>query len=213
MNVRKLISYIHLDDTALMQLLMDTASYQGRVVYFDRGAYIVTSTINVHPDQKITGELLSIIMATGSFFGDQNNPQPMWKIGNPGDVGTVEISDLLFEVKGPCPGAIIIEWNIKAAGPALAGMWDAHWRIGGSAGTNLQQDVCIKTPATPIAGSNPVLTNCIGAYLLLHVTPQADGYFENTWGWVADHELDMADRQQIYIFNKGWDYPPPALCR
>ena len=186
-----------------MQALFNAAAAAGKVVYFDKGAYIVTSTINVPPNLKITGELLSIIMAKGSFFGDQFDPQPMWKIGNPGDVGTVEISDLVFETQGPCPGAIIIEWNIQAAGPALAGMWDAHWRIGGSAGTQLQQDTCIKTPATPIASGNPVLTSCIGAYLLLHVTPQADGYFENTWGWVADHELDMGTRDQIYIFNKG----------
>ncbi|KAH0848955.1 hypothetical protein AYO21_08717 [Fonsecaea monophora] len=191
------------DDTVAMQALFNLAHITGKIVYFDRGAYIVTSTVNVPADVKITGELLSIVMATGPLFGDEFNPKPMWKIGNPGEVGTVEISDLMFEVKGPCPGAIIIEWNIKAAGPALAGMWDAHWRIGGSAGTDLQQDICLKTPATPIAGTNPVLTKCIGAFLLLHVTSQADGYFENTWGWVADHELDMADRQQIYIFNKG----------
>ena len=192
-----------LDDTVAMQNLMDAAHAGNKVVYFDKGAYIVSSTINVHFDQKITGELLSIIMATGSYFGDQFNPKAMWNIGNPGESGTVEISDLVFEVKGPCPGAIIIQWNVAAAGPALAGIWDAHWRIGGSAGTNLQQDVCVKTPATPIAGSNPVLTNCIGAFLLLYVTPQADGYFENIWGWVADHELDLNDRNQIYIFNKG----------
>lgn len=186
-----------------MQALFLLAANTGKVVYFDRGAYVVSSTINVPPNLKITGELLSIIMCTGSFFGDQFNPKPMWKIGNPADVGSVEISDLVFETKGPCPGAIIIEWNIKAVGPALAGMWDAHWRIGGSAGTNLQENLCVKTPGTPLAASNPTLTNCIGAFLLLHVTSQADGYFENIWGWVADHELDQGDRNQIYIFNKG----------
>lgn len=186
-----------------MQALFNLAANTGQIVYFDKGAYIVSSTVTVPPNVKITGELLSIIMATGSFFNSEMNPKPMWKIGNPGDVGTVEISDLIFETKGPCPGAIMIEWNIKAAGPALAGIWDAHWRIGGSAGTQLQQDTCIKTPATPIASGNAKLTNCIGAFLLLHVTPQADGYFENTWGWVADHELDMGTRDQVYIFNKG----------
>ncbi len=186
-----------------MQNLFNIAANTGKVVYFDRGAYIITSTIFVPPTLKITGEMLSVIMATGSFFGDQLNPQPVWQIGNPGDIGTVEISDLMFETRGPCPGAIIIQWNIKAQGPALAGMWDAHWRIGGSAGTDLQQDKCIKTPGTPIASGNPVLSDCIGAFLLLHVTPEADGYFENTWGWVADHELDMTTRDQIYIFNKA----------
>ncbi|KAG9770833.1 Glucan 1,3-beta-glucosidase [Exophiala dermatitidis] len=191
------------DDTVAMQALFNLAANTGQIVYFDKGAYIVSSTVTVPPNVKITGELLSIIMATGSFFNSEMNPKPMWKIGNPGDVGTVEISDLIFETKGPCPGAIMIEWNIKAAGPALAGIWDAHWRIGGSAGTQLQQDTCIKTPGTPIASGNAKLTNCIGAFLLLHVTPQADGYFENTWGWVADHELDMGTRDQVYIFNKA----------
>ena len=186
-----------------MQALFNLAHSSGKVVYFDKGAYIVTSTVNVPADLKITGELYSIIMATGPFFGDQTNPVPMWRIGNPGDTGTVEISDLIFEVKGPCPGAIIIEWNIKAASPAAAGMWDAHWRIGGSAGTELQQDVCIHAPIPVPPVSNSILANCVGAYLLLHVTPQADGYFENIWGWVADHELDMGTRDQIYIFNKG----------
>ncbi len=186
-----------------MQSLINLAASTGQVVYFDHGAYLVSSTILVPANVKITGECLAIIMATGPFFGDQTNPKPMWQIGNPGDVGTVEISDLIFETKGPCPGAIIIQWNIQASGPALAGMWDAHWRIGGSAGTDLQLDKCIKTPATPISSASSVYTDCVGAFLLLHVTPQANGYFENIWGWVADHELDMGTKDQIYIFNKA----------
>ncbi|KAK5053266.1 hypothetical protein LTR84_002240 [Exophiala bonariae] len=191
------------DESVAMQNLFNTAASQGKIVYFDKGAYVVTTTINVPKDLKITGELLSIIMCRGPYFQDEFNPKVMWKIGNPGEVGTVELSDLMFETQGPCAGAIMIEWNIKAVGPALAGMWDAHWRIGGTAGTNLQQNTCVKTPAVPIAPGHPKLSACIGAFLLLHVTKEADGYFENTWGWVADHELDMDDREQIYIFNKA----------
>jgi glucan 1,3-beta-glucosidase len=128
----------------------------------------------------------------------------MWKIGPTyGTVDTVEISDLIFEVKGPWSGAIVIEWNIRAATPAAAGIWDAHWRIGKSAGTNVQQDKCLKNPAHPLALGDPILSTCRGAFLLLHVTQQADGYFENIWGWVADHELDMGTRAQITIFNKA----------
>jgi len=111
---------------------------------------------------------------------------------------------LLFETQGPAPGAIIIEWNIKASGPAAAGMWDAHWRIGGTAGTQLQQDVCVKQPDQPTTAEKQA--RCSGAFLLLHVTPEADGYFENTWGWVSDHDLDFSDpiagdRLQIDIYN------------
>jgi len=70
-------------------------------------------------------------------------------------------------------------------------------RIGGSAGTKLQSDTCAKNPTTT-APANPA---CEGAFLLLHVTPQATIYLENNWFWVADHELDLSDHNQINIFN------------
>jgi hypothetical protein len=35
----------------------------------------------------------------------------------------------------------------------------------------------------------------------LHVTPQATIYLENNWFWVADHELDLSDHNQVNIFN------------
>jgi hypothetical protein len=38
----------------------------------------------------------------------------MVKVGNTGDVGSVEIVEMLFTVKGPTAGAILMEWNIKA---------------------------------------------------------------------------------------------------
>lgn len=182
-----------------MQALMNLASSSGRIVYFDHGAYIITKTINVPYNVKITGELLSIIMATGSEFQDEFNPKPVWKIGNPGEVGNVEISDIVFETKGPTPGAIIVEWNIKGSSAAAAGMWDAHFRIGGTAGTNLQQDTCLKTPGQTVTQTST--GPCTAAFLLLHVTDQGSGYFENVWGWVADHELDLGSRDQISIFN------------
>jgi glucan 1,3-beta-glucosidase len=37
--------------------------------------------------------------------------------------------------------------------------------------------------------------------MLLHLTETGSGYFENTWFWVADHELDLADHSQINIYN------------
>ena len=182
-----------------MQALFNAAASSGNVVYFDHGAYLITKTITVPPNLKITGECLPIIMVTGVFFSDQTNPKPVWSVGTPGQPGTAEISDIVFETKGPAPGAIIIEWNIAASGPAAAGMWDAHWRIGGSAGTQLQMNTCLKNPrvTTTLAST----ASCQGAFLLLHVTPLADGYFENIWGWVADHDLDMGTRDQIDIYN------------
>lgn len=53
-------------------------------------------------------------MATGSYFGDMNNPQVFVRVGSPGDVGSMEIVEMLFSVKGPTAGAIILEWNVHA---------------------------------------------------------------------------------------------------
>ena len=138
-------------------------------------------------------------MATGSFFSDQTNPKPMFQVGQPGNSGTVEMSDLVFETLGSAPGAIIVEWNIACTGKGTCGMWDVHWRIGGSAGTQLQMDKCLKNPSLTATAASTA--PCQGAFMLLHVTPQANIYLENTWGWVADHELDLSTRDQIDIYN------------
>lgn len=48
----------------------------------------------------------------------------MTSVGNPGDSGVVEISDMLWTVRGPTPGAIVMEWNVheraKGSGKLLA---------------------------------------------------------------------------------------------
>lgn len=137
-------------------------------------------------------------MAGGSTsFQDQTNPAPVFQVGQPGDVGSVEISDLIFETLGPQPGAILVEWNVAESSQGSSGMWDVHFRIGGSAGTGLQSNTCAKNP-TVTAPANPA---CEGAFLLLHVTTNATIYLENNWFWVADHELDLSDHNQINIFN------------
>lgn len=184
-----------------MQDFFNTAASQGKVAYFDKGAYIVEKTVQIPKDLKITGELWPLIMARGSFFNNQNDPKVVWRVGNPGELGSVEMSDIVFETQGPCPGAILIEWNIKQRTPGAAGMWDAHYRIGGTAGTDILVDKCRKTPNITITASSPKINDCYGAFLLLHVTPQANIYMENVWGWVSDHQLDAPDRDQIYVFN------------
>ena len=76
-------------------------------------------------------------------------------------------------------------------------MWDTHFRIGGSAGTGLQSDTCAKTPKKTTE-ANP---ECIGAFLLFHLTEKASAYLENAWFWTADHELDLPDHNQINIYT------------
>ncbi|KAM0259874.1 hypothetical protein ACHAQJ_003119 [Trichoderma viride] len=184
------------DDTAAIQAIFNSAT-SGQIVYFDHGAYVVTDTIKVPKNIKIVGEVWPLIMVGGTKFKDQTNPQPVWQVGQPGDVGNVEIQDIIFETLGPQPGAIIVEWNVAGTSQGSVGLWDVHWRIGGTAGTQLQSNTCVKTPTTTTT-ANP---SCFGAFLLLHVTSSASIYMENTWLWVADHELDLSDHSQVNIYN------------
>ncbi|RMD40183.1 hypothetical protein DV735_g4966, partial [Chaetothyriales sp. CBS 134920] len=184
------------DDSDVIQQVLDNVQ-SDQIVYFDHGAYVVTKTINVPNNVKITGEIWPLIMATGSFFSDETQPQPVFRIGNPGDTGNVEISELVFETLGSAPGAIMIEWNLAGETPGSAGMWDAHVRIGSTAGTKLQQDTCLGATAD----TQTFNANCVGSFLMLHVTQTASAYFENTWFWTADHELDLAGHNKTNIYN------------
>lgn len=186
------------DDTAAIQAVLDRAAGNANeIVYFDHGAYVVCSTIKVPKNIKITGEMWPLILASGPAFGDEANPVPVFQVGQVGDVGEVELSDLIFATVGPQPGAIMVQWNVRESQQGSCGMWDVHMRIGGSAGTQLQSDKCAKNPNVT-APANP---ECQAAFMLLHVTSQASIYMENNWLWVSDHELDRSDFGQINIFN------------
>ncbi|PSR80907.1 glycoside hydrolase family 55 protein [Coniella lustricola] len=188
------------DDTAAIQAILNNAT-DGQVIFFDHGAYVITDTIKVPGTKniKMTGEAWPMIMAKGTSFNDMSNPKPVFQIGQPGDTGAVEMSDMVFETLGPAPGAIMIEWNMAGSSNGAAGMWDVHARIGGSAGTELLSAQCAKNPnATHTANAD-----CEGTFMLLHITESASNvYLENTWFWVADHDLEIgADSAQIDIYN------------
>jgi hypothetical protein len=136
----------------------------------------------------------------------------MVKVGNEGDVGSVEIVEMLLTVKGPTAGAILMQWNIKedAQGSGMtfnhctslkptvgtllslclrltmihfvAGMWDTHFRVGGAHGSDLDVANCPKLGYSE---------KCIAASLLFHLTEKSSGYFENVWVWTGDHDNDM----------------------
>lgn len=107
----------------------------------------------------------------------------MLQVGNPREIGDVEMQDLIFTTQGPTAGAILVQWNMRAASPGLAALWDCHVRIGGATGTKLGSDEC------------PALTSgmpqgCNAGSLMMHITEGASGYFENMWLWVADHMIE-----------------------
>jgi glucan 1,3-beta-glucosidase len=101
----------------------------------------------------------------------------------------------VFSTVGPVPGAILVEWNIRdpAGKQGVAGMWDTHFRIGGSLGSNLGATQCNKA-------FHSVTPTCYAAFLLLHLTKTSSAYLENVWVWTSDHDLD-GDHSQISIYN------------
>ncbi|KAL0580418.1 hypothetical protein V5O48_001571 [Marasmius crinis-equi] len=181
------------DDTAALQAIFD--KFSGcKIIFFDAGTYIVTSTLRIPAGTQMVGEAWSVISGKGSAFQDINNPRVVVQVGAANSQGTVEISDITFSTVGPAPGAIVVEWNVKqpSGSNGGAGMWDSHIRLGGADGTNLQTNC-------PTSGGN--INNCFAAFLALHLTPASTAYLEATWVWLADHNLDGDGSTQISIYG------------
>ncbi|KAK8080204.1 hypothetical protein PG997_008022 [Apiospora hydei] len=117
------------------------------------------------------------------YFSDMNDPKVMVQVGNRGDIGTMEITEMLFSVRGATSGAVLMEWNVAAVSQGSAAMWDSHFRVGGALGTDLDLSKCPKFSHN---------AECIAASLMFRVTSQANGYFENVWAWVGDHDNDRS---------------------
>lgn len=186
------------DDSGCVQEFLDSIDTATQIAYIDHGAYVISQTINIPNDIKIVGEFWPLFMVTGDLFQDQFNPVPAFVVGAPGDVGTTEISEIIFETIGPTPGAIMMQWNLAAPTQAGAGMWDTHWRIGGSNGTQLDYSNCPRDD-TEVHGAP---TECWATFLILHATATAKNIlFSNIWQWVADHDIDLLPNLQIDIYN------------
>lgn len=185
------------DDTAAIQSALDALT-DDQILYFDHGAYLITDTVTIPGTKnvKITGEILPMLLASGAKFADQTNPIPMLKVGEAGDTGSVEMSDFIIGTAGPAPGAVLMAWNVASEAGA-GSLWDVHFRVGGYAGSGLQSDTCSKNPNS----THDANADCEGAFLLFHATETGSAYIENCWFWVADHELDLADHNQIDIYN------------
>jgi len=177
------------DDTAALNAIFAKFSGCG-IIYFDAGVYLVSNTITVPVGTIVVGELYSTILGTGSAFSDQSTPTPVLRVGNPGDTGVVEISDIVVSTTGGSQGAVGIEWNVDQSSQGSAGMWDVHVRLGGATGTNINVENCIWT-------SPPSMSTCASAFLGIHITGEAAGYFENIWVWNADHDLDDPNQTRI----------------
>lgn len=181
------------DDTSAIQKVFN--QYAGcMIIFFDAGVYYVTDTITIPAGTQIVGEAWSVILGGGSNFQSQTNPRAVVQAGSAGSQGVLEISDIVFSTAGPTPGAIVLEWNVHdpSGQQGAAGLWDSHIRLGGAAGTNLEDSACP-------AGS--VNANCQAAFLGIHLTSGSSAYFEGTWVWTADHDLDTIGAPLLSVFT------------
>ncbi|KAF9531470.1 glycoside hydrolase family 55 protein [Crepidotus variabilis] len=185
------------DDTQALQAVFDKYG-TCKIIFLDAGFYVVTDTLRIPAGARVVGEAWTYLAGKGSKFGDQQNPRPVVRVGTQGSQGVTEITDIVFTTVGPTPGAIVVEWNVREPQgvQAGAGMWDTHIRLGGSRGTNLEGDHCPK-----FRDDGSPFDPCMAAFLGLHITPHASGYFEGTWVWLADHDLDIPGQNQITVFS------------
>ncbi|KAG8914769.1 hypothetical protein FRC01_003927, partial [Tulasnella sp. 417] len=171
------------DDTTAIQDFIN--KYWGcKILFFDAGIYYVTSTITIPTGGIVVAEVWTTVIGCGSNFSDQNNPRPVIKAGNAGDKGVVEISDMVLSARSGSAGGK----------KATAAMWDVHIRLGGFTGSGMQTDNCLKQTGHAIAP-------CTAAHTGLQITSQATGYFEGTWVWTADHDLDHTGEGQIDVYS------------
>ncbi|KAF2420339.1 pectin lyase-like protein [Tothia fuscella] len=183
------------ENTAGINNALASAAGGNKVLVFPAGIYAVDDTVTVPSGSRIVGVLWSQLMATGSAFSDPLNPKVLAKIGNEGDRGTVEISDMILTTSGNTAGAILMEWNMHEAEQGSAGIWDTIFRVGGATGTDLNIQNCHWTRTFVDKD------RCMAASLMLHVTSKSSIYAENLWLWTADHDIDDPQQDRINVYG------------
>ncbi|KIM38529.1 glycoside hydrolase family 55 protein [Hebeloma cylindrosporum] len=184
------------DDTKALQAVFDKFS-SCKIIFLDAGFYVVSSTLTIPAGTRLVGEAWSVIAGKGPAFQNQLKPQVVVRVGERWGQSqqVTEITDVVFTTVGPAAGAIVVEWNVRQPDgvQAGAGMWDTHIRLAGSKGTNLEASTC---PQFATGSYDP----CYAAFMSLHITPSATGYFEGTWVWLADHDLDLEGEGMITVY-------------
>ena len=93
----------------------------------------------------------------------------------------------------PAAGAVVLQWNVHSEAKGGAGLWDSYVRLGGTAGSELQVTQC------PKAGVGN--RQCFAAFLAVHLTRHSSAYFEGTWIWLADHDFETLNADQITVYS------------
>ncbi|KAK6344349.1 hypothetical protein TWF696_007988 [Orbilia brochopaga] len=172
------------DDSKVLQAIINTAAKGNKIVFFDAGTYILKFGLLIPSGSRIVGEAWAQLVATGPKFEDPYSTLPLIQVGSLGhSPGSVEIQDLLLTTKGPAAGATLTTWMLNPEKQGSIGMWDTHVRVGGATGTDLESKEC--PPSASADG-----TKCMGANMMMHISPYGSAYLENVWLWTADHDID-----------------------
>ncbi|KAF2024187.1 family 55 glycoside hydrolase [Setomelanomma holmii] len=164
------------DDTISLQAILDAAAQDGKIAYFPHGTYLLTNTLVIPPNSRLWGESFTELSGSGAAFKDAANPKPVIQVGGPSSIGIAQFTDFVFTVAEPLPGAILVEVNMAGLQPGDVGFFNTHFRIGGARGT--QTNECTSIEA------------CKAVHIAAHLTKTSSSYWENSWAWTADHDLD-----------------------
>ncbi|KAI0123912.1 family 55 glycoside hydrolase [Xylariales sp. AK1849] len=164
------------DEVGVLNQILQYAASNNKIAYFPFGKYRVDNTLLIPKGSRIVGEAWATITGNGANFKDAKNPRPVVKVGNAGDVGTAQISDMRFTVSDVLPGAIVVQFNMAGSSPGQVGLWNSLVTVGGTRGASGLTDTCTDTAS-----------ECQGAFLGLHFSSTSSTYVENVWNWVADH--------------------------
>ncbi|RFU25957.1 hypothetical protein B7463_g10389, partial [Scytalidium lignicola] len=159
------------DDHAALQVVIN--SNVGKIIYFPYGVYRISDTLVIPPGSILQGEAWASIRAAGTVWKDQTAPKAVVQFGSASDSITSQMMDFIIEPGHVYEGAKMVEVLGDVA------MYDVVMRIGGSQASSALSSSC-----------NDVSNPCRAAFISLHVTTSGSGYFENVWGWGADHAVD-----------------------
>ncbi|KAI9151257.1 Glucan 1,3-beta-glucosidase [Paramyrothecium foliicola] len=187
------------DDTAALNKLFRDTARNGKIAFVDAGTYFVTDTVFIPAGARIVGEgLASNVIGGGPNFSNRGQPRAVIQVAKPGEVGTIEWSNMVVATRGAAPGAIVVQYNLNSPlGTEPAGMWDVHIRVGGFAGTEQLIEQCDNTRPW-----QDVVEQCTASWMSMHITKSASGLFmENCWVWVADHDIEDPNYARTHIFS------------
>lgn len=180
------------DDTVALNAILAQNAANCKITYIPFGVYRVSDTLLIPVGSRIVGEAWSVISGYGDAFRNPNSPKAVVRVGNPGDVGLIEIQDMRFSVAEILPGAKVVEINAAGQNPGDVGLWNTMVMVGGTAETSISTTCTSQDPK-----------DCMAAFMVMHLTETSSAYIENFWGWTADHNLDSKSLFTIISTGRG----------